>query len=197
DEIRAALQYEFQHADVLAVSTRAGVNLDAWFRRITFGEQRWRPAMAVDYDRYADGEQRLGWLNATVHAGAPAAADGNLLLQQLASDLRSRLSARGAMVAHLKMTLGAGGNIAAINLVRNDVVPELGVQMNAPVTEADLVVNLRAEAAPKTLEASLRESLAAIDGRPAGWHLDLVHAEAFRPGRPEPTYRDGVTPPST
>lgn len=197
EALRAVLQREFVHAEVLAASSRAEINLDAWFRRIAFGEQRARAAMAVDYHRYADGESRLGWLNASATAKTPIAADGNVLLQRLASDLHRRLGECGAMVAHLKMTLQAGDGIAAINLVRNDFVPELGVQLREPVVAADLVVNLRAEAAPELLETVLRESLAAIGPGPDGWRLDLVHAEAFRPGRPEPTYRDGVTPLST
>jgi G3E family GTPase len=196
-EVRAVLRNEFLHAEVFAVSSRLKIGLDTWFRRIAFSEQLPRPAMALDYDRYADGEARLGWLNASATAVAPIAADGNILLQRLASDLHGRLGERGAMIAHLKMTLQAGQGLAAINLVRDDVVPELGIQLRDPVAAGDLVVNLRAEAAPDLLETALRESLSAIGHAPGNWRIDLVHAEAFRPGRPEPTHRDGPRPPST
>jgi G3E family GTPase len=197
DELCAVLQREFSHAQVLAVSSRTETGLAAWFRQVAFGEQRSRPVMAVDYDRYADGEARLGWLNASATAVARTADDGNTFLERLASDLQGRLAQRGAMIAHLKMTLHAGEGIAAINLVRNDLVPELGVQLREPVTAADLVVNLRAEAAPDLLETVLRESLHATGLALGSWRIELVHTEAFRPGRPEPTHRDGATLPST
>lgn len=194
DELQATLQREFPQAEVCAISSHDGINTDAWFRRVVFHEQRPRTSMAVDYDRYADGESRLGWLNARVTAATSAATDGNALLEALASELHRRLGEHAAAVAHLKMTLQAGEEIAAINLVRNDFVPELGVRLGAPITAATLTVNLRAEAAPDLLEQLLRESVAAI----ADWQLAVDHVEAFRPGRPEPTHRDPggtVTPP--
>jgi hypothetical protein len=197
DALQAVLRGEFPNAEVLAVSARAETGMDAWFRRMMFAEQQSRPVMAVDYDRYADGEARLGWLNASATAVARTAADGNTLLQRLAADLQGRLAECGAMIAHLKMTLHAGDGIAAINVVRDDLVPELGVQLREPVMAGDLVVNLRAEAAPDLLEAVLRDSLGATGLAMRNWRIDLVHAEAFRPGRPEPTHRDGAMPPNT
>jgi hypothetical protein len=95
------------------------------------------------------------------------------------------------------MTLATEAGVGTINLVRDDVVAELGVRITEPVEAAELVVNLRAEAPPEQLESALRETLRAADPDPAGSRIELVHVEAFRPGRPEPTHRDGVTPPST
>jgi len=197
DALRAVLQREFPNAEVLPVSSRTEAGLDAWFRRVAFSQQQSRPVMAVDYDRYAEGEARLGWLNASATVVAITVGDGNRLLEHLASELHGRLIDRGAVVAHLKMTLHAGDGIAAINLVRNDFVPELGTRLLEPVTAADLVVNLRAEAAPDLLETVLRESLRATGLALDSWRIELVHTEAFRPGRPVPTHRDGATLRST
>ena len=192
-ELHELLLREFPAADVVSVSSHDGTNLDGWFRRVVFDQQQPRTAMEVNYDLYADGESRLGWLNASVRATSPIAADGNELLTQLASDLHRRLLAHGVAVAHLKMTLHAGDAMAAVNLVRTDFVPELGVRIGAPVSVATVTVNLRAESAPDLLQQVLAESL----GEQAGWHLDLEHVEAFRPGRPVPTHRDAIKPSST
>jgi G3E family GTPase len=196
DELQVVLKREFPQAGVFAVSSHARINMDAWFRRIVFHEQRARTPMEVDYDRYADGESRLGWLNASVHVSRAAAGDGTALLEALASELQRRLGGHGALVAHLKMTLRAGESIAAIHLVRNDSVPELGARLAEPIAVARLTVNLRAEAAPELLEQVLRDSLGAM----VDWQLAVDHIEAFRPDRPEPTHRDAggtITPPST
>jgi G3E family GTPase len=191
-ELCDALQREFPHARLFAVSTRKGSGIHEWFHYILFNEQQPRPAMAVDYDRYADGEARLGWLNASVRATTAIPSDGNALLAELATALRGTLRERSAAVAHLKMTLQSGEEIGAINLVRDDILPEPGLRCNGPIAAATLTVNLRAEAAPELIEELLRDALAGL----AGWELNVVHLEAFRPGRPEPTHRDTVTPSS-
>ena len=120
-----------------------------------FSEQQPRAVMAVDYDRYADGEARLGWLNASVHGGArERPRDGNPLLAELgAGSSAQRSHERGAMIAHLKMTLHAG---------RADRRDQPGAERfrartgraaaGARSTAGDLTVNLRAEAAPDLLE---------------------------------------------
>jgi hypothetical protein len=41
------------------------------------------------------------------------------------------------------------------NLVRNDFVPELSLRLGEPVNSGELIVNLRAEAAPDALAATV------------------------------------------
>jgi G3E family GTPase len=193
DDLCDALRHQFPLARVLAISARDGTGIDAWLQQVLYGEPQPRAVMALDYDRYADGEARLGWLNATAHASAPHPRDGNQLVADLARELQQRLAARGARIAHLKMTLQAGAGVAAINLVRDDAIAQPGVLLGRPVAAGELVVNLRAEAAPELLESAWRESLAVA----SDWTFVLDHVEAFRPGRPEPTHRDTVSSSNT
>ena len=44
---------------------------------------------------------------------------------------------------------GLGGDVAIINLVRNDFVPELSADLDAPIESGQLIINLRAEAIRK------------------------------------------------
>lgn len=184
--LRTALQREFPAADVHAVSSQAGINTDRWFRRIVLGEQEPRTAMAVDYDRYAAGEARLGWLNARIDVSSPEASDGDELIRRLASEFQRRLGEAGAAVAHLKMTLQAGDDLASIQLTHGAGVPRAGQRLVRSITSGSLTVNLRAESRPELLEQVLRASLAAI----TGWRLAVQQVESFRPGRPMPTHRD-------
>jgi Ni2+-binding GTPase involved in maturation of urease and hydrogenase len=191
--LRAAISAKYPGKEIMAVSARAGTNLDAWFARITGGEQVARTAMAVDYQIYADGEALLGWLNCTVQLSATIAFDADAFLQRLAGEIQSRLRERGAEVAHLKMTLspegGLGGQIAAVNLVRNDYVPELSFHLEEPVTRGQLLLNLRAEAAPDVLGTAVRDGLAAAAKGFPTMVATLDHLEHFRPGKPTPTHR--------
>lgn len=194
--LEAALGREFPASAVRHVSCRTGVGLEDWFAALVDGTHAGRATMEVDYDVYAEGEALLGWLNATVRVAAPTGVDADTLLQALATVLHGGLRSKGAEVAHLKMTLSPDGSlsgeIAAVNLVRNDFVPELSQRLDDDVTGAQIIVNLRAEAAPEALEAELRAAVAVGLAGAEGAHLSIEHLEYFRPGRPEPTHRDVV-----
>jgi G3E family GTPase len=190
--LRIALRAGFPKAEVLEVSARTGTGLDAWFERLTAGSQGGGDAMQVDYEVYAEGEALLGWLNCTVQVSSPSEFDGNALVKSLAGVLQRRLGEAGAEVAHLKMTLSPDrglGDIAVINLVRNDFVPELSQELGDPCAGGQLIINLRAEAAPETLHEAVQAAVAQTAKQHAGVSLKLAHEEHFRPGKPQPTHR--------
>jgi G3E family GTPase len=189
------LTTEFPNAEVLQISARNGEGLKDWFARITDAEQIARAVMEVDYELYAEGEALLGWLNATVQLNSADPFEAQPVLQQFATDIQAQLTEQSAEIAHLKITLSPdaelaslGGQVAIINLVRNDFVPELSADLDAPIDSAQLIINLRAEADPKTLKTALETALA---NAPKTLTATLDHLEHFRPGKPEPTHRDG------
>jgi hypothetical protein len=190
--LRAALAARFPGKEILAVSPREGINLEAWFGKIAREEQTAERAMEVDYKVYADGEALLGWLNCTVLLSAKKAFDADLFLKELAGEVQARLRAEGAEVAHLKMTLspeGGLGEIGVVNLARNDFVPELSMTLGESVEKGELIINLRAEAAPAFLGRVVRQSLGAAASAFATLEVQLDHLEHFRPGKPTPTHR--------
>ena len=193
ESLRTAIAARFPGKEILAVSARDGTNVDEWFDRITSAAQVARTAMEVDYQVYADGESLLGWLNCTVKISARQAFNADLFLKELAGAIQTRLKAVNAQVAHLKMTLSPDGsltgNIAAVNLVRDDFVPELSFHLEEQVTTGELIINLRAEGAPDVLGTSVREGLAAAAGIFPTLQATLDHLEHFRPGKPTPTHR--------
>jgi len=191
--LRAALENEFPHSEVLVISARTGAGLGPWFDKLASAQQVERQVMDVDYDRYADGEALLGWLNATVALTGVPSFHANQALQQLAAELESRLTSHHAEIAHLKMTLdpaGGLGDLAVINVVRNDTIAELSQELEDPlITAGQLILNLRAETDPETLHRTVVESLAALTSATRGLRAEVEHIEFFRPGRPQPTHR--------
>lgn len=190
--LRDRLAEEFPAAEVLGVSARRGDGLETWFARLESADARDRAAMAVDYEVYAEGEARLGWLNGTVELSASGEFDGNATLRALARRIQELLDAEHAEIAHLKMTLSPDeglGDLAVVNLVRNDFVPELGLELPGPVRGGQLIINCRAETAPETLHATVTRALADVGRAQPGLSLRLEHVEHFRPGRPQPTHR--------
>lgn len=189
--LRARIAEEFPAAEIFAVSVRKGEGLAPWLERIESGEQTQRATMAVDYELYAEGEALLGWLNATVQLASPTGFDADGTLKAIAAGIQQRLA--GSEIAHLKMTLSPDsglGDIASVNLVRSDFVPELSLTLEEPVQSGQLIINCRAEAAPEAIRDAVRDTIAALDSDAMSAQLD--HLEFFRPGKPEPTHRDAV-----
>jgi len=191
-QLRAVLETEFPRAEVLFASVRTGEGLEEWYGKIEASEQVERGTMEVDYGVYAEGEALLGWLNATVLCRPSVAFDANAFLRAYAAAIQKRLQLAGAEIAHLKMTFspdGGLGDIAVVNLVRSDFVPELSSCMEEPAGSGQVIVNLRAEADPEVLAASVREALAGVVLEFGGLVASLDHLERFKPGKPEPTHR--------
>jgi hypothetical protein len=193
ERLRQAIVTRFPGKEILDVSLRDGTNVEEWFARITSGEQVARTAMEVDYRVYADGEALLGWLNCTVQVAARQSFDANVFLKELAEAIQAQLKIVEVQVAHLKMTLSPDtsltGEIAAVNLVRSDFVPELSFQLEEPVTSGQLIINLRAEGAPDLLGTAIREGLVTAAKNFPALQAALDHMEHFRPGKPTPTHR--------
>jgi G3E family GTPase len=190
--LRQIIMADFPEAELIQISARDGTGLDAWFSRISDGDQPSGTAMEVDYETYADGEALLGWLNCTAQLSAIDSFAVNDLLTQLATHLQQRLNDQGAEVAHLKMTLSPDeglGDIAVINLVRNDFIPELSQELPDPIASGQLIINLRAEASPGTLNDAVQAALEHCRQENPELTIALEHLEHFRPGKPTPTHR--------
>ena len=195
-DLVAALGREFPEATVFEVSAREGTGCEAWFEAVLAAEMNTGRFLEIDYDRYGEGEALLGWLNATVEIKCEGCGvdefDGNELLQSLATTLRTRLEFAGAEVAHLKMTLTPLGDpyeIAAINLVRGDSMPELSHRLYEPIEDGELLLNIRAEVDPATLEAAALGALEETIAIDRSILFRIAHLEHFRPGMPTPTHR--------
>lgn len=190
--LRTALAAECPQTKILEVSARSGAGLEGWFNHITSTNQIPRGVMDVDYELYADGEARLGWLNCTLRLTSTGPFDGNQFVRDLAGAIQERLNAVGAEVAHLKMTLDADnelGDLAVINLVRNDFVPELSQDLQDAFQNGELTINLRAEAAPEVLTHSVETAIEHGVKTYAGLTIRREHWESFKPGKPQPTHR--------
>jgi hypothetical protein len=81
-------------------------------------------------------------------------------------------------------------DLAVINLVRNDHVPELSQELSDDIAGGQLIVNLRAEAEPEVLREALTRCLEKAFPPTGGIAASLEHLETFKPGQPTPTHRD-------
>ena len=196
DELRArlvaALEQRYPRAEVLCISARDGTGLDPWYERILGVEVETGPTLDIDYERYAEGEARLGWLNCTVAVRGTTPFDANRFVVELAMDVRATLSKDDLEIAHLKLTLDAevdGGQLAVVSVVGTDREPDVRESLLDRVCQGSLVINLRAEADPELLRRAVGNALAA---RSADLSFTMEHSEVFRPAAPVPVHREAV-----
>lgn len=189
ERLRQALRARYAQAKLFAVSARTGDGVAEWFDYVLASANGSQEAPEVDYEIYAEGEALLGWLNATVNITSIQEFDGNAFLDSLASGLRTAVG--DAEIAHLKMTLSPtneGNDIAVLNLVRTDGTPELSHRLAAPVQNAELILNLRAEDDPERLWLQTEAVLSTVAAE-YGLNAEVAQHEFFRPSKPNPTYR--------
>lgn len=188
DRLDATLADAFPRAQVFRCSAKDGIGVEPWFEAVSSGENSAGPTMEIDYDIYAEGEALLGWLNCTVQLASDTPFDGNQTLVALAQKIRDRIASSGQDIAHLKMTLDSqdgSGTLSVVSLVGADREPDVRESLLDRVEGGELVINLRAEADPTTLESVTREALGSL----AGVRATMEHLEQLRPGRPTPTHR--------
>jgi hypothetical protein len=140
----------------------------------------------VDYDRYADGEAVLGWLNATVELTAEppfAAAD---FAADLLEAIQDQCRDAGSEIAHAKLLVDAPGCAITGNVTAN-TSPVTVQGDGAEVKQAALIINARVHTSPEALEKIIRNAVAETCGDTitAAW----AHVQSLSPGRPEPVHR--------
>lgn len=185
-DLKAALAERFPNKPILSASALEEDGLEQWFQAISEADTSAEPTMQLDYQIYAEGEAALGWLNATVALNTEEMIDGDELLRDLANKVRNSLETKQAEIAHFKMTLSPddeSGELAVLSMVGNAWDGHFSQTLSDPLNKGQLIVNLRAEGDPDTLEQALHT---AVNSNP---HLTLDHFECFKPSEPKPVYR--------
>jgi len=186
-EVSDLVRRNFPKARLVPVSARTGEGFDRLGEMLDAGDPGGLRSIDVDYDIYADGEARLGWLNTAGRFVGPAAFDVDQLALALTTGVGGALAARSARPAHVKTLLRTPAAVAIANLV-GDSAPELSRPARTSTETADLLLNARAEATPQVLrecaEAALREA-----AERAGLTFSISALQDLSPGRPVPTHR--------
>jgi G3E family GTPase len=188
--LRTALGERCPRAVLFEVSARTGAGLEPWFAHILASDDESRANLDIDYDEYADGEARLGWLNCTARlSGRPF--DGNDWVARLVETLQRQLRRRDIEIAHLKITLTPAEHdrdLCVVNAISTDDPPVNPFRLQDVIDAGELIINLRAEGDPEILRREAMDALTAQAAN-AGLAVTVEHIEHFRPGRPVPTHR--------
>jgi CobW/HypB/UreG, nucleotide-binding domain len=141
--------------------------------------------LEVDYDRYADAEAALGWLN--LHAKLEVAKPSSPaeLIGPILDDLDQRLTANKVPIVHLKVFDRSASGALKASICANGEAPSVdGDLMAEPAIHHEFALNLRAHADPDDLAKTVRATMSALDA-----NVELRHLRSFRPARPTPEHR--------
>ena len=185
---RELLADKFPALAIVEMSALSGAGVDGWLDHMLGGEPAGTHIVSVDYDKYAEGEAALGWLNAAVKLTASAPADWRSFVAAFLAAAQAELARTNGDVAHLKMLLSATGGTVQANLVRSGGAASVQGNGLPPSLAAVMVVNARVQISPDALRSAIEQALRqACAGRNISFAIaDLA---ALRPGRPTPVHR--------
>lgn len=187
-ELKRLLRGAFPQREIDEVSAQTGGGVDEWLDQVLAGGGAGSHVVEVDYDRYAEGEAALGWLNAVIHLESTETdADFLPAAIELMSALHHTLRESRTEVGHVKLVVEAGGEQRTANLT--NLHDEVLVSNRTPLrgTAATLILNARVQAAAEFLESIVREVISRLSG-PA-IRASTTEFRCLTPGRPQPTYR--------
>jgi hypothetical protein len=175
-------------APVRRLSAWNGWGVGAWLHEIFSGQiAPGGVTLEIDYQRYAEAEAALGWLNYGVRLRMnepmrPAAVAGPLF-----DSVQRELESAGVRIVHLKAIDRAESGYVKAAVSACGEEPAVEGQLDAsPGWEHELLVNLRAAADPERIGEIMRRVAAALPGRRSEERM-----ECFRPSPPKPEYRVG------
>ncbi len=184
----------FPQASICALSARTGEGVTEWLESVLAGGRAGAQVVPVDYDRYAEGEAALGWLNVTLEVETTVAPDWLGLQVALLEALRLECVAEGAEIAHVKAAtaLPHGTLVASLTTTSGQAEAILIGQPDLRAARARLVVNARVHMTPEALDAAFGRAWRAASGREITFRV--TERAAIRPGRPQPVHRGAEAP---
>jgi G3E family GTPase len=187
-EMSGLLRAAFRESTMSEISARSGEGVDAWLDFILGSGEAGMHIVDVDYDRYAEGEAVLGWLNAVIDLQSRQSfSEFTTPTLELLEHLHKALRQRNAEIGHLKAMLESGAEARDASITR--LGGSITGRDHSPLaaTTARLILNIRAQTPPAILEALTREALDRLSDETMVASIRTLRC--LMPGRPQPTYR--------
>lgn len=172
------------------LSAVTGEGISEWLQNVLAGSSMAgsRLLRDIDYQEYAEAEAALGWLNWQANLRLREPMSPAQVVGPLLDELDRTLTVAGIQIAHLKVFDRCATGYVKASICRNGEEPFVQGTLDASPTGAhDLLLNLRARAAPEDLERAVNRAAATLLGE-----ASIAHFECFRPLPPKPEHRIGA-----
>jgi hypothetical protein len=173
----------------LRLSAKTGQGVPEWLAEVLAGSKvAGSRLLEVDYQKYAEAEAALGWLNWQANLQLSDPLSPLTIIGPFLDDLDERLARAGVDIAHLKVLDQASTGYIKASLCRSGDEPTVDGHLTAsPALRHELLLNLRAPAAPELLREIVRQAAESLPG-----DVMVLHSETFRPSPPKPEIRLGT-----
>lgn len=182
------LREAFPQAEVGELSARSGKGLNEWLGSVLGANKAGQCIVEVDYDRYAEGEAVLGWLNALVSLESSGGGlDWLAYSRDLLENLHESFKRHSAEIGHVKLVIESDGKECVANLTHLE--GKVAVQGDKAMTSghSDLTLNVRVQMSPEHLETIVRQAFGASEG--SALSATVRTLRCLMPGKPDPTHR--------
>jgi hypothetical protein len=171
---------------VRQISSRSGQGVAAWLDEVLAGELApHKDVLVIDYERYAQAEAALAWLNFRGAFGARVPISPAMLLGPCVETIDRSLSEAEIRIVHLKAMATAPTGYVKAALCANRQEPVVEGALDASPSRAhELTLNVRALGEPEVMAAIVERELERLDGC---WKEQAMRC--FRPAAPRPERR--------
>ncbi|QKV97627.1 hypothetical protein HUT19_15575 [Streptomyces sp. NA02950] len=187
-EITGRLAQRYPQAKIVAYSaaTAEGITdlVDAWGNDTGSGA-----VLEIDYDRYANAEAQLAWLNQRFSSSSPQGFVPQTWATAALMHLSARAATKGWTIGHAKVSVRSGTALTKLSLISAGADPVANTAQTEPVHSADIQFNARVVCDPTDLDAAVQDAVRAADDAAACISVPLAAPTAFRPGYPVPVHR--------
>ncbi len=173
-------------APVRYLSALTGQGVAEWLDEVLAGEvPSGGRILDIDYERYARAEAALAWLNCSASVKLDPPLSPALLIGPLLDELRHALAAEGLRIVHLKLSDDSACGYLKASIVSSGEEPLVHGMLDASPAELhQLLLNVRAEGDPATLQRIVEEKLATLPGE-----IEFGNMQCFSPAPPKPEHR--------
>jgi hypothetical protein len=168
------------------ISAHTGQGVAPWLDEIMSGKLTLSGTILdIDYERYAQAEAALAWLNAEAELESDPPLSPAMLLGPFLERLDRELTEAGIPIVHLKaLDHAASGSLKAA-LCGNGEEPSVEGALDAsPACRHRLLLNLRASGRPESVRAIVARAVESLPGR-----LSELRLHCFSPAAPKPERR--------
>jgi len=183
------LKKKYPECKIMTMSSKTGDGIDEWIEYMLANESSGNQILDLDYDRYAEGEAVLGWLNCSIYLSGEE-VDWDSFTRSFMNDLALRFDSMKLHVGHVKMIIERGDQYISANFTGSQ--DTINFRWSAGTSDnAVMTLNARVEMAPDTLEKLVLETLKSNAADKIS--VTIKRINSISPGYPKPTYRFGKT----
>lgn len=180
----------YSQAKVLSLSALTTTGLEVWLRMVLGVVNPETTLLDIDYQRYAEAEAALGWMNAKGIVANDDEFSPIQWLENVFAHLATTFSRDQSPIAHIKVQVKVDTELlykASLTGLESSLSWDAKPEDN-PSRRLEFVLNARVNTAPQQLEQAVVYALEVAKPHTSA-RFYLTDFECFQPTPPKPTHR--------